>query len=250
LVNIKKRLVSQTQTGIWAITLGSTGFICGFFGPMLLNPSANLGPLLGLFLSGPISMLLGVIFGRIFSYAGLKGSANILSLVGASLIVATVTLAMSLPAPSYVGFVVDAEVRGCKQPRELIADRVAWWNKTQDSKEWSKRPGWEDDLSRMINKDAGVVLDMWVYRERKLFELRKPWNRGRIEATAWSEENKPKKFYSRFSGGSCSEYIYGTRKLYSPLWETSAVSPPDILPTFLGLYVLQDVPAAFRSIIE
>jgi len=250
MVVIKKHVHLKRQVAIWAFTLGCTGLICGYFGPIILNPGANQGPLLGIFISGPISLFVGIFLGLVAGFASLKGKANVFALGVASLIVAAVTLSMGLPAPRYVGFVVDAEVRGCKQPRELTADRVAWWNKTQESKEWSRRPGWKENLNRMINKDAGVVLDMWVYRERKLFEQRKPWNRGRIVATAWSEENKPKKFYTRFSGGSCSKYIDGARALYFPQWETSTVSPPDILPTFLGLHVLQDVPAEYRSLIE
>ncbi len=247
---IKKQSHLKKQVAIWAFVLGCTGFICGYYGPIILNPGANQGPLFGIFISGPISLFVGIFLGLVAGFAGLKGRANAFALGAASLIVSAVTLTMSLPTPRYVGFIVDAEIRGCKQPGELVADRVAWWNKTQDTKDWSKRLGWEEDVDRIIKKDTGVVLDMWVYRERKLYEQRKFWNRGKVEATAWSAENKSKQFYTRNLGGSCSKYIYGMRKLYFPQWETSTVSPPDNLPTFLGLHVLQDVPVEYQSLID
>ena len=36
-----------------ALLLGGIGFAAGFFGPMLLAPEANQGPLLGIFITGP-----------------------------------------------------------------------------------------------------------------------------------------------------------------------------------------------------
>ncbi|MDO8892815.1 MAG: hypothetical protein Q7V00_13285 [Sulfurimicrobium sp.] len=42
-----------------AILAGSIGFIGGFFGPLLLMPGANQGPLLGIFITGPVGILLG-----------------------------------------------------------------------------------------------------------------------------------------------------------------------------------------------
>ena len=49
-----------------AVTLGAIGFVGGFFGPILLTPEANQGPLLGIFITGPIGFVLGGILGAIF----------------------------------------------------------------------------------------------------------------------------------------------------------------------------------------
>ncbi|MBV2132425.1 hypothetical protein KRX52_06360 [Pseudomonas sp. MAP12] len=46
-----------------ALALGGIGFCAGFFGPLLLTPDANQGPLLGLFITGPLGFLLGGIGG-------------------------------------------------------------------------------------------------------------------------------------------------------------------------------------------
>lgn len=45
------------------IVVGAAGFIGGFFGPMLVTPGANQGPLLGIFITGPLGFVLGGIGG-------------------------------------------------------------------------------------------------------------------------------------------------------------------------------------------
>ena len=56
-----------------ALVLGGTGFIIGFFGPILIGilvgSQANLGPLWGIFVLGPVGVLLGAIIGLLL---GLK----------------------------------------------------------------------------------------------------------------------------------------------------------------------------------
>jgi hypothetical protein len=49
--------------GTGALVLGGIGFAGGFFGPMLLAPEANQGPLLGMFVTGPGGALLGAVIG-------------------------------------------------------------------------------------------------------------------------------------------------------------------------------------------
>ena len=46
-----------------ALLLGVTGFIIGFFGPMHFQPWANQGPMVGIFVSGPLGLLLGAVIG-------------------------------------------------------------------------------------------------------------------------------------------------------------------------------------------
>ena len=46
--------------------LGAIGFAGGFFGPMLLTPESNEGPMLGIFITGPGGALLGAIAGAVW----------------------------------------------------------------------------------------------------------------------------------------------------------------------------------------
>ena len=48
-----------------ALVVGGIAFCLGFFGPMLLTPDANQGPMLGLFITGPLGLLLGAIGGAV-----------------------------------------------------------------------------------------------------------------------------------------------------------------------------------------
>ena len=49
-----------------AVVTGGAGFCLGFFGPMLLAPQANQGPLLGILLTGPAGFVLGGAGGALY----------------------------------------------------------------------------------------------------------------------------------------------------------------------------------------
>ncbi len=48
----------------WAAIIGSVSFAGGFLGPVFLS-SSNLGPLLGIFVTGPVGVLCGAIWGAV-----------------------------------------------------------------------------------------------------------------------------------------------------------------------------------------
>ena len=54
--------------------VGATGFSIGFFGPMILAPGANQGPLLGILITGPLGALLGLVIGVVQEVVGVRGS--------------------------------------------------------------------------------------------------------------------------------------------------------------------------------
>ncbi|HUK22685.1 MAG TPA: hypothetical protein VLV45_14175 [Gemmatimonadales bacterium] len=47
----------------FALAIGAIAFLAGFVGPMVLAPSANQGPLLGIFITGPVGLLVGLVWG-------------------------------------------------------------------------------------------------------------------------------------------------------------------------------------------
>ena len=49
-----------------AFVTGIIAFSVGFFGPLIFMPEANLGPLLGIFITGPLGLLAGGIGGYIY----------------------------------------------------------------------------------------------------------------------------------------------------------------------------------------
>ncbi|HWV57495.1 MAG TPA: hypothetical protein VNZ57_08600, partial [Longimicrobiales bacterium] len=58
----------------WTFVVGATGFSIGFFGPMILAPGANQGPLLGILITGPLGALLGLVIGVVQEVVGVRGS--------------------------------------------------------------------------------------------------------------------------------------------------------------------------------
>ena len=51
---------------VGAIVTGGIGFAVGFFGPMVLDPGSPQGPLLGIFVTGPLGLLAGAVGGAVF----------------------------------------------------------------------------------------------------------------------------------------------------------------------------------------
>jgi len=43
-----------------AVVVGAIAFAAGFFGPIILTPDANQGPLLGIFITGPLGFVFGM----------------------------------------------------------------------------------------------------------------------------------------------------------------------------------------------
>ena len=61
--SLSQGLASSVVMG--ALVTGGIGFTAGFFGPMILAPGANQGPLLGFF-TGPLGVLAGAVGGGIY----------------------------------------------------------------------------------------------------------------------------------------------------------------------------------------
>jgi uncharacterized YccA/Bax inhibitor family protein len=50
------------------LILGGISFVAGFVGPIMFTPNANQGPLLGIFFTGPLGFVVGVILGTIVGF--------------------------------------------------------------------------------------------------------------------------------------------------------------------------------------
>lgn len=58
----------------WSGVTGGIAFALGFFGPIILTPDANQGPLLGIFITGPLGLLIGAGFGIMREILGRKAT--------------------------------------------------------------------------------------------------------------------------------------------------------------------------------
>jgi hypothetical protein len=50
---------------VGAVLVGLCGFAVGFFGPILFMPESNQGPLLGIFITGPLGAVAGAVGGAV-----------------------------------------------------------------------------------------------------------------------------------------------------------------------------------------
>jgi hypothetical protein len=51
--------ICESWRGGWLV--GGVGFAVGFIGPLLIWPDANLGPLLGILVAGPVGFVIGAV---------------------------------------------------------------------------------------------------------------------------------------------------------------------------------------------
>ncbi|HKP28606.1 MAG TPA: hypothetical protein VJU15_04360 [Gemmatimonadales bacterium] len=57
------RVGARSRVLAWTFGVGFVCFAAGFFGPIIFTPEANQGPLLGIFITGPIGLVLGLLVG-------------------------------------------------------------------------------------------------------------------------------------------------------------------------------------------
>lgn len=87
----------RRSVGFWSLSLGVVGGAAGFFGPMLLNPDASQGPLLGLFITGPGGALAGTVLGHLFRFLPFSDSIRGQALILACTLLGLGTLWYALP---------------------------------------------------------------------------------------------------------------------------------------------------------
>jgi uncharacterized membrane protein YeaQ/YmgE (transglycosylase-associated protein family) len=223
------------NAGVWAAALGGTGFLCGFVGPILLNPGANQGPLLGLFITGPGGAALGALLGSLLG--GRPNSPRLLLYTCATAAVGI--LLFCLPEPEYHADLVELEVLKCEPPSAHKAEAVERWEKALASNSWVKPPeGWRETVDRA--KGPGSVLTTAVKRRREIFRARKPWNNGRLVSRGWipgpgARMQRPGIYYAQ---SSCSAWPTGTKGAYLTAVEPSEGYPPSAVSRFLRLVLL------------
>ena len=242
---------------VWGAVMGGTGFAAGFLGPLALTPAANQGPLLGIFITGPLGVLLGLVLFGVTRGLGLTAKRQWQVLKTFAVVIATATLYVCLPEPALNGEIVDAEVERCGPPSEGVDKAIGDWEKRIAKVTWSPaRPGWEAYARRSAQEDNGAVVSVVVLRRNTLYEQRKPWNKGDITARGWKDVNKRQSYYISDPVGLCADYPAGKRLVRFVLYGGSALNsravewPPTKLSDFLDLQVLDPVREEHRKFAE
>ncbi len=240
----------------WILITGGIGFAAGFFGPIALNPEANQGPLVGIFISGPVGAFLGLVLYLLSRPLHFSAARQWQVLWASGAILAVVTLSFCLPGPVFRGFLLDAQIQGCKPPEQVADDAIAYWEKRVAGVTWAApRAGWQDDARHRLHEDQAVALEVMVVRKLGIYESRKPWDKGGISARGWYPENEQKSYYAQYAGGACEDYPLGSRSVrfvsYNPPGMAGNAEnwPPRELPSFLNLLSLGPVPAEYQKLV-
>jgi hypothetical protein len=241
--------------GFWALAMGGIGGAAGFFGPIALNPEANQGPLLGIFITGPGGALAGLVLGFLFRILPIADTFRVQMLTLCCATLGLGTLWFALPDPAVKARVIDATIASCRPASELMPERITHWEERIAAVTWAPpRDNWREDTRRMLREYPGVVVELDVKRSNAILEHRKPWNRGKLTAEGWKRVNESREY---FGGGGCDSYPHGREVLLAPVTQPrkldngpNAAWPPDDLPNFLGVQVLDAVPANYQRLVE
>lgn len=237
----------------WAAILGAIGFACGFFGPIVLSPQSNQGPMLGIFITGPGGVVLGLLFGLIVAIMRVSEPAGRNLLIGAGSLLALVTLYFSTPPPEFMGRVIDAEIAGCMAPSDALPGAINEWQKSIDQvPRASARDGWREEATRTAQADNGVVLTMRIRRDLLVYEHRKPWNYGKLVPQRWRNAAEIRSYYARTPAGGCASFAKVKRDVYFPVSEREPEPawPARSMPNFLRLQVLGPVPDKYQDLFD
>jgi MFS family permease len=219
-----------------ALFVGAAGFCAGFFGPIALNPDANQGPLLGIFITGPGGAILGAVVGGVLGALGASRRRWITALTATAALLVVGTLFFALPQPEFRGNVLELSVESCGSPLALRGEVFDHWDKRIAAASWAAvRPGWKESFEAMVAADPGVVLGVAVARSTGVYENRKPWNRGTFKnGKAWWVRER------YFARGTCADWPVGKSGVFDAAGDArpSKTWPPDVLPSLLNLQVL------------
>jgi hypothetical protein len=241
----------------WALVLGAVGFAAGFFGPMVLSPESNLGPIIGILFSGPGGAVAGLILGAACGVLPISETRRRQALGVACVVLAIGTLYYCLPEPAVRGYVIDAQVEACAPPTQELDAAVAQWEQAVARVTWAApTANWKETAISNVERDPGVVLTVRIQRKSPMLRHRQPWDRNRTSAGPWIVVDESKQYYADDEGSACEPYLARRRQLYWPAVDPDSdptkpakIWPPTDTLGFLELQTLRPVPAEYQRLL-
>jgi hypothetical protein len=243
----------------WALVLGAVGFAAGFFGPMVLSPESNLGPIIGVLFTGPGAAVAGAILGAIFSALPVSRTGRQQALGVACVVLAVGTLYYCLPEPAIRGYVIDAQVEACAPPAQALDAAVVRWEKAVARVTWAApAANWKETAMSNVQRDPGVLLTLRIQRKSAILRHRQPWDRNhRTSAGPWIAVDESKQYYADDEGSACGPYLARQRQIYWPAVDPGSdptkpakIWPPTDTLGFLQLQRLEPVSAEYQRLLH
>ena len=242
----------------WAIALGAAGFAAGFFGPMLLDPESNIGPIVGILITGPGGVAAGFVLGLVAGALPLSQSARSRALAAVCAVAVLGILFALLPPPAVRGYVIEASVESCASPAQRIDESLATWDEALKRVTWARPPAnWRDAAARNVEAAPGVVLTMRIHRKLPILRHRRPWDKGATSAGEWTEADESHAYYDASDGADCARYLSRGKAIYWPAIDPDSDPtkpskgwPPTDALGFLRLQALGPVPAKYARLMR
>lgn len=238
---------------LWPVLLGAAGFCAGFFGPMIFVPESNQGPMVGIFLTGPGGVALGLLLWLLMKLLPLPGRGQ-WALLGVLAAAGTLTTFYYVqPEPATRGYELEFTVERISPPGAAADEVIADWQKRIARVTWAApRAGWEVQMRTALAADPGRVLETVLLRQRTIKEHRKPWNRGRLFATPWETVQEKKRYYLP-PGAPLPVLAPAPVRMFLRHDSTGRIRAPEIWPPlepadFIGYSRLETVPADYAAL--
>ena len=239
---------------LWILILGACGFLAGFVGPIVVNPTSNSAPLIGIFVSGPIGLAIGIVAYIAMRFIAIAPSTQWVSLIAIAAIGTVATVLNAFPGETVKGYIVQSEVVRCGAPHTISDALLAEWQKEVDQVTWqTPTAGWRDHMQQLLQNDTGVVIDARVTRRIGIHENHKPWNKGTLYVEDKIIPNDSALYYDARANKSCAAYANGTKfetwMSYENTPKPPAEWPPSRLEQFMRRMPIDAVPAQYRAMI-
>ncbi|MEW6743962.1 MAG: hypothetical protein AB1486_14520 [Planctomycetota bacterium] len=231
---------------------GVAGLICGYFGTFLLaaEPS-NVAPVIGILITGPLGLALGAVVGALL---GLTRCPTIVVVPILALVAGgTAALALVATRPTFepAAELVEGTIVSCNPVTELLAQRLEHWRSEAQRVTVAGfanvRPGWEEDVPAMAAARPGVVLT--IHRRHGAWFEERAWGWGTRDRRLgpWVADARTEQVFLPTSIDPSTFVPDGLESRFLLVWERSDDYPPTVLPEFLGLHVIREVPPALSD---
>lgn len=195
--------------------LGAISFAFGFWGPLLLGPVyPQIPPAI---FTAPLALASGFFLGGILEGKGVSVFRTSVALVASALVVAALTLLVSIPGKEIEGFVVKARVISC-QP--VVA-----------------------------KGNSLLVLRLQVFGETRIYASRSRWSYGQLSANTITPTTSTQRSFVRAAEATCAEYNGGSFAEYALDWVHAVELEPNAPGDSTFVPMLQSVPKRYHEAI-
>lgn len=239
---------------VWILAVAGAGFVAGFLGPIVFNPEANQGPLVGILITGPGGALVGAMLWGLVRLLSVSPVGQWRLIILSSTFLGVGTLIFVFPEPVMKGYGLDFQIERCEAPAQAAEQALRIWDqRIAQIARAAPRPGWRDQSVQRLRADSGSVLHGTLIRQNRLYEKQKPWNKGRLFAQGWKTLKRQTSYYV---SGACTEYPVGTRAVFFAAYDMSSLArgaknewPPTDPAGLLNRQTLETIPAVFQALL-